>query len=133
VENFGSEDATIVIGTVLDPDMQDEVRVTVVATGLNRNAGRQSARHEDRGYGHEPMRRPQVELVRTQGRRDGTTGMLIEDEPTAFSPGHSLASSLRGRSSGSDMSAPATPAVADFGNDGGSYLDIPAFLRRQAD
>src|SRR3546814_5227131 len=29
VENFGSEDATIVIGTVLDPDMQDEVRVTV--------------------------------------------------------------------------------------------------------
>jgi cell division protein FtsZ len=132
VENFGSEDATIVIGTVLDPDMQDEVRVTVVATGLNRNAGRQVHRHEERGYGHEPMRRPQVELVRSQGRRDGTTGMLIEEDAMAYSPGHSLASSLRGRSSASEPAAPATPAVADFGNDN-SYLDIPAFLRRQAD
>jgi cell division protein FtsZ len=37
VEEFASDDATIVIGTVLDPDMQDEVRVTVVATGLNRS------------------------------------------------------------------------------------------------
>ena len=36
IEEFASEDATVVIGTVLDPDMQDEVRVTVVATGLNR-------------------------------------------------------------------------------------------------
>ena len=36
VEQFAAEDATVVIGTVLDPDMQDEVRVTVVATGLNR-------------------------------------------------------------------------------------------------
>ena len=36
IEDFASEDATVVIGTVLDPDMQDEVRVTVVATGLNR-------------------------------------------------------------------------------------------------
>jgi hypothetical protein len=44
VEEFASEDATVVIGTVLDPDMQDEVRVTVVATGLNRNtAGRPPA------------------------------------------------------------------------------------------
>jgi hypothetical protein len=36
IEEFASEDATVVIGTVLDHDMQDEVRVTVVATGLNR-------------------------------------------------------------------------------------------------
>ncbi len=41
IEGFASEDATVVVGTVLDPDMQDEVRVTVVATGLNRNAARQ--------------------------------------------------------------------------------------------
>jgi len=131
VENFGSEDATIVIGTVLDPDMQDEVRVTVVATGLNRNAGRQVGRHEDRGFGHDIVRKPQVELVRSQGRRDGTTGMLIEDEATAFSPGHSIASSLRGRTGGSEPAAAPAPATADFGSD--SYLDIPAFLRRQAD
>ena len=47
IEEFDSEDATVVIGTVLDPDMADEVRVTVVATGL----GRASARMRlSRGY-----------------------------------------------------------------------------------
>src|SRR6187455_456503 len=47
IEEFASDDATIVIGTVLDPDMQDEVRVTVVATGLNRSqAVRASAGRE---------------------------------------------------------------------------------------
>jgi cell division protein FtsZ len=131
VENFGSEDATIVIGTVLDPDMQDEVRVTVVATGLNRNAGRQVGRHEDRGFGHDIVRKPQVELVRSQARRDGTTGMVIEEDATAFGSGQSIASSLRGRSVASEPSAAPAPATADFGSD--SYLDIPAFLRRQAD
>ena len=128
VENFASEDATIVIGTVLDPDMQDEVRVTVVATGLNRNAGRQPVRGSDYGHHDPAVRRPQVQLINTQGRRDGTTGMFIEDSHEAHAA-PSLAASLRGRSSSEP--APA-PAVADFGNDS-SYLDIPAFLRRQAD
>jgi cell division protein FtsZ len=128
IENFASEDATVVIGTVLDPDMQDEVRVTVVATGLNRAVSRQAlpARGErfERDHG-EPQRRPQVQLI--QGKRDGTTGMLIDDVADPYAPGQSLASGLRGRSSES-----AAPAVADFGGDS-SYLDIPAFLRRQAD
>ena len=130
IENFAAEDATVVIGTVLDPDMQDEVRVTVVATGLNRAVTRQAVRGSERDYGHEPMRKPQVQLIHTQGRRDGTTGMLIDEVVDAYSPtpNMGIGASLRGRS-GSEV---ATPAVADFGNDS-SYLDIPAFLRRQAD
>ncbi|MEP6634088.1 MAG: hypothetical protein ABJA62_07750, partial [Luteimonas sp.] len=72
--------------------------------------------------------KPHVQLINTQGRRDGTTGMLIDEVVDAFSGAPSIASSLRGRSGG-DIAA---PAVADFGNDS-SYLDIPAFLRRQAD
>ena len=128
VENFAAEDATVVIGTVLDPDMQDEVRVTVVATGLNRVAARQSVRGHERDSGHESARRPQVQLIHTQGKRDGTTGMLIDEVADPYSPSASIASSLRGRGA----SEPAAPAVADFGNDS-SYLDIPAFLRRQAD
>ena len=133
IEGFASEDATVVIGTVLDPDMQDDVRVTVVATGLNRAVSRQAMPRsgEDTSYGREP-RRPQVQLIHTQGKRDGTTGMLIDDVADPYSPGQNIASALRGRSSGSSE-ATATPAVADFGNDGNSYLDIPAFLRRQAD
>jgi cell division protein FtsZ len=127
IENFASEDATVVIGTVLDPDMQDEVKVTVVATGLNRAVARQAVRTQDRDEGFAPARRPQVQLINTQGRRDGSTGMMI-DEPAAFTPGAGIAANLRGRGA-SDGS---TPAAADFGSDS-SYLDIPAFLRRQAD
>ena len=139
VENFASEDATIVIGTVLDPDMQDEVRVTVVATGLNRAPARASG-FDGQGAGRG---KPQVQLISNnqRGVRDGTTGMLIDDESdavAAYSPGHSIAASLRGnsaqtggRATPARADATEAPKVADFGND--NYLDIPAFLRRQAD
>jgi cell division protein FtsZ len=137
IEGFASEDATVVIGTVLDPDMQDDVRVTVVATGLNRSVARQPLPRDDFGYNRpeREQRRPQVQLIHNQGKRDGTTGMLIDDvadpySPAAGGPGNSIASSLRGRSGGT--TADAKPEVADFGGDS-SYLDIPAFLRRQAD
>jgi cell division protein FtsZ len=131
VEQFASEDATVVIGTVLDPDMQDEVRVTVVATGLNRVA----ARATDRGF--ESTRRPQMQVVAS--KRDGTTGLPIDDVAHAYAPSAatnampSFTSGLRQPSGRIEPSAPASqPAVADFGT-ADSYLDIPAFLRRQAD
>ena len=134
VEQFASEDATVVIGTVLDPDMQDEVRVTVVATGLNRVATRQAPgrdRTETRfETSYDAPRRPQVQLVSTQGKRDGTTGLMIDDVSDPFVPGAggSFVSGLR---RGTET-APAAPAIAELPQDGG-YLDIPAFLRRQAD
>jgi cell division protein FtsZ len=117
IENFASEDATVVIGTVLDPDMQDEVKVTVVATGLNRVASRQSVRLQE----HEPMRTP-IKLVRnaTTGQPDFDTMSHVEPAPM---PGFG---GLRNRHSAADTA----PAVADLPGD---YLDIPAFLRRQAD
>ena len=132
IEGFASEDATVIIGTSLDHDMQDDVRVTVVATGLNRASGRQAAsrdRHEtaarfDTGY--EAPRRPQVQLINTQGKRDGTTGLMIDEvvDPFVPSTGPSFAGGLR-------RNADAAPAVAELPKD--DYLDIPAFLRRQAD
>jgi cell division protein FtsZ len=128
IEGFASEDATVVIGTVLDPDMQDQVKVTVVATGLNRAVVRQPLRTPERDGGFDPVRRPQVQLINTQAKRDGTTGLLVEERVDAFAPaapGTSFASGLRSRGGG-DTAA----AVADIPGD---YLDIPAFLRRQAD
>jgi cell division protein FtsZ len=38
VKEFASDDATVVVGTVIDPDMTDRIRVTVVATGLGQHA-----------------------------------------------------------------------------------------------
>jgi cell division protein FtsZ len=127
IEGFASEDATVVIGTVLDPEMQDDVKVTVVATGLNRAVSRQALPTRDFDGGFQTHRRPQVELVRNQGKRDGTTGMMIDEVADPFRPNAGIAANLRGRGA-----EPSTPAVADFGGDG-NYLDIPAFLRRQAD
>ena len=38
VKEFAADDATVVVGTVIDPEMSNQVRVTVVATGLGRGA-----------------------------------------------------------------------------------------------
>ncbi len=125
IEAFSSEDATVVVGTVLDPDMQDEVRVTVVATGLNRAVSRQSQRSDQRAP---------IKLV-----RNATTGQPeFEDfdasgaDAVSKAVGGSMGLGLRRPSSDSVGSASAgpAPAAAELPSD---YLDIPAFLRRQAD
>ena len=65
VKNFTSEDATVVVGTVIDSDMQDELRVTVVATGLGLPAGQtgtasiaEKNRPEARGFDYQQLDRP---------------------------------------------------------------------------
>ncbi|MEO8671519.1 MAG: cell division protein FtsZ [Tahibacter sp.] len=109
IHGFASEDATVVIGTALDPELQDEVRVTVVATGLNRAAARQLARKE------EPVVRPRLVL------RTGTGNEVVDyaATPVRASGPAARAASLADAATGSE-------AAMD-------YLDIPAFLRRQAD
>ncbi len=62
IDGFASEDATVVVGTVLDPEMQDEVRVTVVATGLSRTVSRAAQQRPE-------QQRASVKLV-----RNATTG-----------------------------------------------------------
>jgi len=46
IKAFASENATVVVGTVIDPEMTDELRVTVVATGLGN-----ALRHRDKPIG----------------------------------------------------------------------------------
>ena len=107
VHQFASEDATVVIGTALDPELEDEVRVTVVATGLNRNAARQTVRREQPAV----VERPRI-IART-----GTDDLPVD----YLKP------------------APATPAAravaepAKAKETQSDWLDIPAFLRKQAD
>jgi cell division protein FtsZ len=109
IHDFASEDATVVIGTSLDPEMQDDVRVTVVATGLNRAVARQPMR---------PVVTQQVEMrqrPRPVVLRTGTGNEVVDyAQPDVVASGRS--------------EAPAKSADPSF-----DYLDIPAFLRRQAD
>jgi cell division protein FtsZ len=100
IKGFASEDATVVVGTVIDPEMTDRIRVTVVATGL----GQRAANAES------PMRI----VRRTQERAYAEPNYHTLDKPTV----------QRKR------------AVGDGLEDAGLHeelLDIPAFLRRQAD
>jgi len=110
VHEFASEDATVVIGTALDPELKDDVRMTVVATGLNRAVARQPLR-EQRERETVVSSRPPMRVV----KRDGTTGQVVEDYLGI--PGQPMRH--------------AEHAVQPEAS--GDYLDIPAFLRRQAD
>ncbi|MGH8225612.1 MAG: cell division protein FtsZ [Gammaproteobacteria bacterium] len=103
LRDIASDDATVVVGTVIDPAATDgELRVTVVATGL--------------GHTHREVERP-VKLVAQGGGGEAVaTGSYHEyDRPTV----------LRQKGQGGDLGKmdPEDPR----------YLDIPAFLRRQAD
>jgi cell division protein FtsZ len=113
IHDFASEDATVVIGTSLDPEMKDDVRVTVVATGLNRAvASRQSIRMVET---QQVQMRPRPVVLRT-----GTGNEVVD----YAQPDMTVSSTNRG-----DAGA-ASGKGAEPGFD---YLDIPAFLRRQAD
>jgi cell division protein FtsZ len=101
VREFASEDATVVVGTVIDPEMTDELRVTVVATGLG---GRTMAVNKPTD-----SEAPQIEIVKKPAE-------VNYDEPTVIRNGKQLEQK--------------SVANGDVNMD---YLDIPAFLRRQAD
>ena len=110
VADLASDDATVVIGTVIEPDMGDEMRVTVVATGL----GEPAAKKEE----------PPMKLVRT-----GTDDMPMQETSTG-STETSSTPNLRGGAQASTETKP----EQTFGEQKElDWLDIPAFLRNQAD
>jgi len=109
VSDLASEDATVVVGTVIDPDMGDQIRVTVVATGLG-DSMRVSSR----------SRKP-VRLV-----ANGTTGRMSID--SGESDGFETAGSERDR-----RLVQVESKDLFTGQNNIDYLDIPAFLRNQAD
>ncbi len=121
IEGFASEDATVVIGTVLDPEIQDDVRVTVVATGLNRQQAQQrppivTAREK----AELQVERPPMRVLRT-----GTTGG-IDFGAGGLNRGVSSRAATQPAAVADSAPTPSSPPMDD-------YLDIPAFLRRQAD
>ncbi|MCF7981897.1 MAG: cell division protein FtsZ [Pseudomonadales bacterium] len=101
VEDFASDNATVVVGTVIDPDMGDELRVTVVATGLG-----------------EQQHKPKMEVVEQKPNLDGRVDYGKLDRPTV----------MRKQALGNAAIDHSSAAARDM-----DYLDIPAFLRRQAD
>jgi cell division protein FtsZ len=61
IKAFASEDATVVVGTVIDPEMSDELRVTVVVTGLGKitdNPVKMTSAEEEPDY--QKLERPTI-------------------------------------------------------------------------
>ncbi len=94
VKAFASDNATVVIGTSLDPDMTDELRVTVVATGIGKEC------------------KPDITLVTSSKPAPA----VAQEKPAAIAEEKSV-ETQQAKSQGADH----------------DYLDIPAFLRKQAD
>lgn len=99
VKGFASENATVVVGAVIDPNMEDELRVTVVATGI----------------GNE--RKPEITLVKNAQKSERPLRSLMQDNPMPQYDERPKAVNAE----------PVQPRVEP------DYLDIPAFLRKQAD
>jgi cell division protein FtsZ len=107
IEEFASEEATVVVGTVIDPTMKEELKVTVVATGLGGQAIRAPLQMVDVA--------PKPAVADTEGEPD----YKEFDQPPAL---------RKSRRAAGGQTAAAAPEGA-----GDEYFDIPAFLRRQAD
>ncbi len=105
VEEFASDAATVVVGTVIDPDMEGEIKVTVVATGL----------------GEVCKERP-VKVV------DNTSTLTVGPDYRALET-----PAVRRRQAGTREVGSERPQIAVGAERDLEYLDIPAFLRRQAD
>lgn len=109
IEDFASEDATVVVGTVIDPELGDEIRVTVVATGIGE--ARPATVHK-----------PKVAVDNTR-KADGSVDYKKLERPTISRSMDAAASSAT-----SNRDEKPVKVAKDL-----DYLDIPAFLRRQAD
>jgi len=104
IKAFASDTATIITGTVYDDSLEDELRVTIVATGLGKNPAR-------------VQQKPQLVVQQATGT-DGPLSAHVNYE---------------------ELDAPAMirsnrrQTVEAMKNSGVEMLDIPAFLRKQAD
>jgi cell division protein FtsZ len=138
VKEYASEDATVVVGTVIDPEMSNQIRVTVVATGLNGSGGSQRSRAE--------MTRDNLAERPSGGSRETLSrgaAMALRESVSARAEQMALrAAKARAPMSASDYSALDKPTIVrqravgeDLRTEADSeeLLDIPAFLRRQAD
>ena len=101
IKELTAEDATIIIGTVIDESMNEDLRVTMVATGL--------------GNVHSQGKKP-LSVVHSRTGTDDREGYMSPEEPAVIRTGRR-----------------SNATVAAMRQSGIDPMDIPAFLRRQAD
>lgn len=163
IKEFAAQEATVVVGTVIDPELRDELRVTVVATGLGNMASRVNlgvvdkpvnrAVNVDRSAGRMANRSPGRVVDRTAVKPEST--VYIDARPgrvvdrTAVKPRRIADTPPRTEEPLAEAASPKGPGYRNYAKSptrqsadragarsdklGDDYFDIPAFLRRQAD
>jgi len=127
IRNYASQDAQVICGTAYDDNLADQIRVTVVATGLSRQGMRRQA--------------PPLQVLRT-----GTDNMPVLNMAVGgatVSGSHPSGSSVgSAQTDYGNMAVPsvwrtnrtqAAAKVDALASGGMDDFEIPAFLRKQAD
>ncbi|WP_199610718.1 cell division protein FtsZ [Flocculibacter collagenilyticus] len=124
VKAFSSENATVVVGAVIDPEMTDELRVTVVATGIGGEAKPDIQLVS--GMASKPVE-TKVPEYKATGSYDNSSAAPIIERTTAV-PQQQVQAQPQMQAQPVSSQNVATSPNADA-----DYFDIPAFLRKQAD
>lgn len=114
IEEFASEHATVVVGTVIDPELSGELKVTVVATGLGY-----------KGTTEKPKKVVDNTVTPEVVKKAPATAA---DYAELDKPAH-----VRQKAAAAAAAKASAPDAASAKAKDMDYLDIPAFLRRQAD
>ena len=107
IKEFTAEDATVIVGNVMDENMGDKLRVTMVATGLNGAIARRQAK-------------PELRVMTTLMTGTNSQPVFVDSGMEADAPAVFSQNSRRAQVEAMKMS-------------GVEEYDIPAFLRKQAD
>jgi len=144
LEEIAAQDANVVIGTSIDNEMEGEIRVTVVATGLENDRARKKpmkvvrsagkaveSRVETDSFSH--LEKPTVSRIgksrkARQVNVDESSSSRRQERDSRHESGQE-----RARPSSKDSSPALEYAGVERGDDEIDYLDLPTFLRRQAD
>ncbi len=114
VKSFTADDATVIVGTVIDPTMTDEMRVTIVATGLGRNVT-------------VPGRGIEARTAMTAMGLSEMHGRLERPVLTRKPEGKQAIATTATASTAAKRGLGDAEGATDY-----PFLDIPAFLRRRA-
>jgi cell division protein FtsZ len=141
IRRYAADDAHVIFGTAYDETLGDQLRVTVIATGLSSAARRSESRPPQQGSAGAP---PLSVVVpqREQALRTGTDNLPILSQVAPSAPGltgqvhappqHSY-EGLNTPSVWRSARSQAAAKVDALASNGMDEIEIPAFLRKQAD